>query len=242
MSSTPRSRIDDALHSLDEMPAPPPSPALMDLVRASPPVPRRRPLKAFALIVVASLVVVAAHVHALDVRHDRGALPAWWFWTMTGAWLIAFGAPLAIALLPRRRSMFADTRLAQIAAFAIPALALAMALFLRIDAPPATIIPATTAKALTSIERCLLTGIEMAAVPFALGVLVLRRSPLPLRARWIGAALGAANGALAGLMLHMHCWIGGALHCGVAHAGQAVLGAIVGALLVPLLVHERDGR
>jgi hypothetical protein len=193
------------------------------------------------LVLLASLALVAVHVHVYDLRHDYSALPKWWFWTMGGAWLVAYSVPLGVALVPRRGSMFVDARAACTAALAIPALAVAMAVFLRIDAPPATLLPSTTADAIRRIEWCLVNGLEMSAVPFALGILVLRRAPQPLHTRWIGAALGAANGTLAALMLHFHCWIGGNLHQGVAHAGQAVVGALVGALVVPALASRDDG-
>jgi hypothetical protein len=81
----------------------------------------------------------------------------------------------------------------------------------------------------------------MGVVPFALGVLALRRAPQPVSTRWIGAALGASSGTLSALMLHAHCWVGGPFHTAVAHAGQAVLGAILGALLVPRLASRSPG-
>ena len=181
----------------------------------------------------------AVYLSVAGVRRDLGALPAWWFWTMAGAWLAAYLVPLAVALLPRRGSMFVSPRAALIAAVGIPAVALAMAVLLRIDAPPATLLPATPSIALARAGSCLALGIAMSVVPFALGVLALRRVPQPLHTRWIGAALGAASGTLAALLLHAHCWVGGALHTGLAHAGQAALGAIVGALLVPWLTARK---
>jgi hypothetical protein len=59
--------------------------------------------------------------------------------------------------------------------------------------------------------------------------------------RWIGAALGAASGTLSALKLHVHCWIGGVFHTAVLHAGQAVLGAVLGALVVPWLTSRNPG-
>jgi hypothetical protein len=236
--STPRSRIDDVLAQAGELPAPPPSAALESLVANARPVPRRRPVRTLALVLLASVLLLAIHVRVHGLRHDLAYLPAWWFWAMSLAWLAAFATPLAIALLPRKGSMFADSRAATVAAYVVPAAALVLTLFLRIDAPPATVIPVTTEKTIRLLSGCLLSGLEMGAAPFAIGVLVLRHAPQPLTTRWIGAALGAANGALAALMLHMHCWVGGALHTGVAHAGQALIGAVIGALLVPVLTRR----
>jgi Negative regulator of sigma F len=232
----PRSRLDDALRRLGDAPAPPPSPTLNALVNEAGPVPRRRrPGRTLALVLLASFFALALHVHSHGIRQDFEWLPKWWFWSMALGWLAAFVAPLAIVFVPRRGSMFVDSATARVASLAIPVLAIILELFLRVDVPPATVIPDTAATALANIEACLVTGLEMSAIPFALGVLALRRAPQPLGTRWIGAALGAANGTLAALMLHVNCRIGGALHTGVAHAGQVVLGALLGAILVPML-------
>jgi hypothetical protein len=239
VSAPPPTRIDAALRALGELEAPPPSAELSALVAEMKPVEPRRPFRSFGLVVVACLAIVAFHVHTYDLRHDFEAIPKWWFWTLGGAWLCAYLVPLAVALVPAPGSIFVDARVARAAAFGVPVLAVTMAVLLRIDAPPATVIPSTTADTLGYIEWCLLNGLEMSVVPFVLGALVIRSAPQPLSTKWIGAALGAANGALTGLMLHFHCWIGGALHTGVAHAGHAVLGAIAGAIVVPALTHRR---
>jgi hypothetical protein len=233
--SSPESRLDRALRSIGELPPPPPSAALDGMVASARPVQRRRPGRALGLVLGGSLLVLAAFLAVVGLRNDLDALPAWWFWTMSVAWLAASVAPLAIALHPRSGSMFASVPRSRALAIAIPVLAVAMAVLLRIDAPPATLIPPTGAALLRSISRCLLMGLAMSAGPMALGMLALRRSPQPLHTRWIGAALGAASGTLAALLLHAHCWVGGAVHTGVAHAGQAALGAILGALLAPWL-------
>jgi|GEM_PF-1104640 len=238
--NTTASRIDAALRSLGELSPPPPSPALLALARDPRPVARVAPGRSLALVFGASLFVVAVHVHSHCVRRDLAALPRAWFWATALAWLAAFAAPLAIALVPRRGAMWADTRAARAAAVAVPVVAIALSLLLRVDAAPATRLLTDPAKVREELEWCLVTGLEMNAVPFALGVMALRRAPLPLHLRWIGAALGAANGALAGLMLHLACDVGGALHAGVSHAGHAVIGSIAGAWLVPTLARPRS--
>lgn len=232
----PGSRLDRALRAVGEVPVPPPpSAALEAIVSETRPVVRRRPGRALGLVVLGSLAVLAAFLVGLGMRRDLAALPAWWFWSMAAAWLAAYFSPLAVALVPRRGSMLVAAQAARGAAIGIPLLGITMAVLLRIDAPAATLIPETAQVAVARAGSCLLTGLGVSIAAFALGVLVLRRAPQPLDTRWIGAALGAASGTLAALMLHAHCWVGGALHTGVAHAGQAVLGAILGALVVPPL-------
>jgi hypothetical protein len=221
---------------MGEMPAPPPSAALEAMIGADArPVPRRRPGRALGVVVLASLAVLGAHLYWLGLRHDLAALPAWWFWAVTAAWLAAYLTPLGVALVPRRGSMLVSARTARAVAIAVPVLAITMMALLRIDAPPSTMIPDSLHATIARAATCLLTGLEMGVIPFALGVLALRRAPQPVDTRWIGAALGAASGTLSALMLHAHCWVGGAFHTVAAHAGQAVLGAILGALLVPWL-------
>jgi hypothetical protein len=224
-----------------EMPAPPASAALEAIVSGAQPVARRRAGAALGLVFAGSLAILAVHLHGFGVRRDLAALPAWWFWSMTAAWFAAYLTPLVVALVPRRGSMFVGARAARAAAIGIPVIGIAMTLLLRIDAPPATLIPDTMRATIARAEWCLVTGLEMSVIPFALGVFVLRRAPQPLNVRWIGAALGAASGTLSALMLHVHCWIGGAFHTAVAHAGQAVLGAVLGALLVPWLTSRNPG-
>jgi hypothetical protein len=239
--SGPVSKLDRALQAMGDLPAPPPSAALEAIVSSAAPVPRRRPGRTLALVVVGSLAVLVVHLHGFGLRRDLSALPTWWFWSMAAAWLAAYLTPLAVALLPRRGSMLVSPRAARGAAVGIPILGIAMTLWLRIDAPPATVIPDTLHAAISRAEWCLVTGLEMSAIPFALGILALRRAPQPLNVRWIGAAMGAASGTLSALMLHAHCWFGGAFHTAVSHAGQAALGAVIGALLVPRLMSRNPG-
>ena len=49
-------------------------------------------------------------------------------------------------------------------------------------------------------------------------------------------ALGAAGGAAGGLALHFHCPIAVTSHVVLGHVGGVILGAIVGAFLLPRLL------
>jgi hypothetical protein len=151
--SSSGSRLDRALESLGEVPVPPPSAALEAVVASTRPVERRRPTRTLALVLGGSLLLLAAFLGVVGLRHDLDALPGWWFWTMSAAWLAAYVAPLAVAFLPRRGSMFASVPRSRVLAVAIPVLAVGMAVLLRIDAPPATVIPSTDAALLRSEPR-----------------------------------------------------------------------------------------
>ena len=208
----PQSPIDHALRALRGIAAPPPSDALLAAVRRAPPVERRDHRRALGAVALAALVALVLHVHSHGVRRDLAALPTWWFRATLGAWLVAFAAPLALVLLPTRRSMVIEARVARLAMIAVAVLAVALTTVLRIDAPPATTLLTAPAAIRAELEWCLVTGLEMIAAPLALGVV-----------------------ALAGAMLHVACGVGGTLHCGVSHGGQVVLGAALGSVVVPWL-------
>jgi hypothetical protein len=226
-------QIRQAMDSLRALPVPPPSAALMAAMRPGQVVAGRNPGRAFAVVLVVSLAALAVHLHNQQVRRDFDALPSWWLWTLAVAWLAVFVAPLAIVLVPARRSLLPSAGAVRLATLAVPMLAIAMTTVFRIDVPPTTKLLTDRADIIAELEWCLVGGLELIVAPFALGVFILGRSCLPVHRRWLGAALGAANGALAGLMLHLACGVGGALHTGVAHGGHAVLGAIAGSVLVP---------
>lgn len=229
--------LDRKLASLGELPAPPPSPALIGMVRAEGAAKTRVPTRDLAIVVGVALASAVVHVVVAGVRSDLATLPPSWFWATAVAWLSAFLAPIAIALVPRRGSVLADSSRAAVVAVGVPLALVVLATFLRVDGPDTFLPPPE--KELRYIGRCMLAGLEVAAVPFALALFIARRAALPAATRWLGSAIGAANGALAGFMLHAHCPIGGALHVAIGHAGGAVLGAVLGAIVVPLALARR---
>jgi hypothetical protein len=78
---------------------------------------------------------------------------------------------------------------------------------------------------------CLLIGLVGAIVPAALAALALR-GVVPVGRRWVAAALGAAGGALGGLVLHGHCPITERFHVGLVHGGVVLVAAAVAVLVV----------
>jgi hypothetical protein len=236
--SQPDPRLDRRLRALSELPPPPPSPALLEMVHRGPGASTRAPARTLAFVVGVALAAALLHTLVAGVRKDLAELPPTWFYATAVAWLVAFFAPLAVGILPRRGSVLADSGRAAALAIAVPVVLTSMAIWLRVDAPPATLMPPAAAQ-LHYLGTCLSVGLGTAAVPFALAVYALRRAARPVATFWLGAAIGAANGALAAFVLHVHCPIGGALHVAVGHAGASVIGALVGALVVPAIVARR---
>ncbi len=230
--------LDEKLAALAELPVPPPSAALLGMVRAGGAVTTRSPWHAVAAVVAVAITIVVVHTWVTSVREDLASLPPTWFYAVLAAWLLAFLAPLAVALVPRRGSVLADSGRAALLALVIPAAVTAMSIWLRVDGPQ-TVIP-TPDNALRYIASCILGGLEMAAIPLIISIVALYRAALPSHTRWLGAAVGAANGSLAGLMLHVHCPIGGPVHVAVGHAGASIVGAIVGAIVVPTVRPRRS--
>ena len=70
----------------------------------------------------------------------------------------------------------------------------------------------------------------LALLPIGYALLLLRRA-VPSGNAWLGAGLGAAGGAAPGLMLHLHCPNGDAMHLALMHGGVVVLASALGAVL-----------
>jgi hypothetical protein len=78
--------------------------------------------------------------------------------------------------------------------------------------------------------KCFLSTAAFAAGPL-LAFLLVRRHSDPVHPRATAAALGAAAGAWAGLMIHFHCDVEATMHLGAAHVLPVVLAAALGALV-----------
>jgi hypothetical protein len=225
------------LGSLAELPVPPPSAALLAMVREGGAVKMRSPWRSVAAVVGVAFAAVAIHTLVTTVRKDLASLPPVWFWATLAAWLVAFALPLTVALVPRRRSVIPSSERAAVLGIVAPMALIAMSIWLRVDGKD-TVIPAPE-KVVRYVFNCMLDGLEMAAMPLVASMIALRASALPVQTRWLGAAIGAANGSLAGFMLHIHCPIGGDVHVAIGHAGAAVVGAIIGAIAAPIATRGR---
>jgi hypothetical protein len=151
-------------------------------------------------------------------------------------WLAGFVVPLALAVLPRRGQVLPDGVRAGRAAFLTCSTLVLVGLLFTVDAPGATILPRTTWAGFAKLWwHCVSFGLKVSIPLLIFSALVLSRVAVISVGR-LGAAVGAAGGALAGLTLHGLCPYGGAVHVGLAHGGGVVIGAIIGALWLPALV------
>ena len=203
------------------------------------PVTSRRPWRDVALVTGAAAVAVAVLVGLLRMRRDLDALPTSWLLAYGAAWVASFGAGTWLALVPRRGAVMPRWRLAGlVGAIAAAGFVAAGLVFARTTAVSLVYDP-TFANHLRYAAGCVALGLLTAVLPFVAGALLVRGA-LPVGARAAGAGLGAACGAAGGFLLHLHCPITDAYHLGFGHGGAVVAGAVLGALLVPILAKERS--
>ena len=217
-----------------ELTAPAPSAALLERVNGAKRVRTRTPL--LALLAVAG-IAAAYPLYALlafPLRADLPGLPPLWFAAIGLLWLGGCVLPLARALLPARRQVLPDAAAAGRAALLTAAALIAVGLLLTVDAPQTLVPPRTWGAFAHYWWHCISFGMRIEIPAVVAGAIALR--PLaPIGPGRLGAAVGAAGGALAGLTLHGLCPFGGALHVGLAHGGGIVVGALLGAAAVRIL-------
>jgi hypothetical protein len=214
--------------------APRPAPALLESVGRIEPVRTRRPLLTLVFVVIATVAYPLYVLSQFPLRKDLPGLPQLWFMGVGLLWLAGFVLPLSLALLPGRGRVLPNEGWAGRAALSAAVLLTLAALF-TIDAPGSTILPASTWDGFVRSWRgCFLFGLRIVIPAILLGTIALARVMLVGAAR-LGAAIGAAGGALSGLTLHALCPVGGALHVVTSHAGAVVAGAILGAVVFPLV-------
>jgi Negative regulator of sigma F len=224
-------RLDTALDALAKTAPTPPSiaGALEAELAALAPAPPRRPVRQLAIAIAASLAYAGALLAVLTLRRDLGELPVGWLVGAGIAWLGGFAIPMYLALVPKRGAM--TPRWQWAAAFAI-------VLSLGFVVLGWNVHPSGPSSLYFGRERffhgygCLLLGLATALVPVAIGAICLRGA-LPVRSRWIAAALGAGGGCLGGALLHVHCRIADRWHVGLVHGGVVVVAALLAALIVP---------
>ena len=216
-------------------PPPPPSAALLSGVNSMRPVRTRVPLRTLLVVAAAAAVYPTAAIAIYPLRKDLDALPQVWFAAIAAVWAAGFVLPLGAALLPRPGQVLPDvTRAGRMAVLASLTLVLTGLLF-TVDAPGVTILPVTPWAGFgKQWWHCVSFSLKVTIPAVAVGAVVLRKLNTAHLAR-LGAAVGAAAGALSGLTLHGLCPFGGAAHAGFAHGGGVVIGALLGALWLPVL-------
>jgi hypothetical protein len=170
---------------------------------------------------------------AFRLRPDLPFLPAPWVIVMGAAWLAGFVLPMAAALLPRRGQVLPDPGRATAGAAAIAVGLIGLgALFAR-QAPGHSLpLPLPI-----GIRNCVTFAVLFSIIPLAAGLIALRRV-ITIQSWRMGAALGAASGALAGFVLHLLCPVADAPHLAVAHGGAIVVCGLVGALMAPRVLER----
>jgi hypothetical protein len=233
-----------SLHVLQATAPPPPSPTLVAKVESMGPVRTRAPLRALLVVAAAAGVFPLGAVAVYPWRRDLSALPAAWLVAVAGVWAAGFVVPLWLALVPRSGQVLPDGTRASRAAVLSALTLLLVGLFFTVDAPGFTIVPSSTWEGFFRLWwHCVSFGLKVTVPTVLVGAFALRPVAVASLAR-LGAAIGAAGGALSGLVLHGLCPYGGAAHVGLAHGGGVAIGALLGALWMPLLVGKtsRDAR
>jgi hypothetical protein len=213
-------------------PPPAPSPDLLEAVDGMKPVRTRTRFGAFALVALLGLVWPVIALGHLPLRRDLEALPAWWVITAAALWGMSFVLSLAAALVPRRGDVLpAPGRASRVSGTAMAVLLL-FALVATAQAPGFSARPEDLHFTLfRSCVHCIRFVFEISAVFLLVGLLALRRL-VPVGGPRVGLALGAAGGAMGGLVLHFICPIAGTAHVVLAHVGGMMLAAATGALLL----------
>lgn len=234
-----RRELDDALSALgDGLPAPPP-PLCSELQREVDQMgacETRAPRRQWWMVASVSLLVGGLALVVMKVRADLGHLPVVWLAWYGLAWFLGFSVLLRLALVPRDGDVVPRARRAGLAGFATAGALIAMGLGFAEQAPGySTALDGTLGQFASTAWMCLLAGHVIAFVPVAFGLRALRRA-VPVAAGWVAAGLGAAGGALSGLVLHMHCPIADPMHVGWIHGGEIVVVAVVAAVIGPRLL------
>lgn len=231
----------DALRALQAAAPPaPPSPALLGAVKDMRPVRTRVPLRTLLVVAAAAAVYPTVAVALYPLRRDLRALPPLWFAAVAVVWLAGFVLPLAAGLLPRAGQVLPDGARARRAAVLASLTLVLTGLLFTVDVPGVTILPATPWAGFRRLWwHCASFSLKVTIPAVVVASLLLRRLAAA-RLGYLGAAVGAAAGSLSGLTLHGLCPFGGALHVGLAHGGGVVIGAVLGALWLPLIA--RLGR
>ena len=216
--------------------APPPAPSadLLRAVEGMKPVRTRTRFGALAVVGLAGLVGPALALLRTPMRRDWPGLPIGWITAAVTIWGLAFAASLVAALVPRRGDVLpAPSRASRVALAAIGGVGL-FALLATVDVPGMSMQPAE--RGWTPFEACLHcigTIAKVAIVFLIVGQVALRRL-VPVGGSRVGMALGAAAGAMGGLLLVFVCPFASTSHVVLGHVTGVVLAALAGAILMRL--------
>ena len=189
----------------------------------------RTPRRQLAGILALSLLYASGVVALAGLRRDLGALPLWHLIGVAALWLVSFAAVSWLVIGPVRGQMMPRARLAAVVAAAAAGMLISVGLFLPRTAPGLSTVYGPTVSAVVDHAGCIRWGLLGAALPILLAALAVRGS-VPVGSRFAAAALGAAGGALGGLVLQFHCPITERFHVGLVHGGLVILAALAAVL------------
>jgi hypothetical protein len=224
----------DALAGAAGADAPPMGDLLAREVERMKPVRPRAPRRQMGGVVALSLLYAGGLVAAIGVRRDLAQLPLGWVIGFAALWFVSFASITWLVVVPARGQVMPRWRWAAVLAGVAAVLLIGGGLLVPRAVPGvSTMYEPTVWSVLEHADACVAFGMTGVIVPLALAAIAVRGS-VPVGSRWAAAAIGAAGGALGGLVLHMHCPIAERFHVGLVHGGVVVLAALVAALLAGL--------
>lgn len=214
--------------------APPPGAALEAELRAMRRAAPRSPARQLAMMMLVLGATAAAGVALTGLRRDVRDLPPAYVALGAAVWaLLAIGLGAA-ALVPAPGQALPRVRLA---AGLTSAAAIAVVV-LGVLVHPRGAHSVSLGDDLFAGHACAEVGLGLAVLPVA-GLTWLLRRAIPVGDRALAAAIGAAGGAVGGLVLHLHCAIVDPLHLGVMHGGVVGAAALLSAVLVAPALRPR---
>jgi hypothetical protein len=198
------------------------------------PVRTRSPVRTLAMVILVWSIYGAIPLVAFRLRPDLPFLPPVWVALTAVAWWLGFMVALVVALIPDKGQVLPNGDRAVFAAIFVAAAMISISAVYSADAPGHSL----SLPLAIGMRNCMTFAVIASIVPVAVGFVVSRRVVIVGSFR-IGAALGAGSGALAGLILHLLCPVGGAAHSALAHGGAVVVCSLLAAGIAPFILERR---
>lgn len=210
------------------MVVPPPSPALERALADLRPSGTRRPLRTLGGIALASLAYAALVAWKMGIRGDLRQMPLFPFVLYGASCLATFVALLACALIPPRGQVLPSGSVARRITTWTVSVLVALDLLVAFTSPGGSALGGVTRLEQVFVGGwpCLASALGIVSVPILLGLWSVRRL-IPIGGWRVLMALGGAAGALAGLILHLHCPVQDPAHVGLVHGTVLIVPAAI---------------